>query len=98
MRRWRDASSLRRELFDGVIQIENGRIEEISERAERPADSGPVDYDFGERLVVPGFIDVHMHGLAYWLAFSAENIVAIARKQVEFGTTGISSDGRVAFG
>ena len=76
------------ELFDGVIQIENGRIGEIAERTGKPGDWGPLDWDFGDRLIVPGFIDVHMHGLAHWLAFTAEDVVAIARKQVEFGTTG----------
>jgi len=76
------------ELFDGVLQIKDGRVEEIAERTDESADWGPVDYDFGERLIVPGFIDVHMHGLAHWLAFAAEDLVAIAQKQVEFGTTG----------
>ena len=61
------------ELFDGVIRIENGRIEEIVERTDGNADRDPPDdWDFGNALIVPGFIDVHMHGLAHWLALAGD--------------------------
>lgn len=88
------------EVFDGVLRVREGRIEEIGERR-----GSPVDYDFGEHFVVPGFIDVHSHGLAHWLAVSVDDIARIARKQVEFGTTGflptaasLSVEGYVDFG
>jgi N-acetylglucosamine-6-phosphate deacetylase len=48
-----------RELADGFVVLDGGRITEVGSgpRAFR----GPVS-DLGDRLIVPGFIDLHVHG------------------------------------
>lgn len=43
---------------EGYINIENGKIKEILE------DIDDEFIDYGEKIIVPGFIDVHVHGWA----------------------------------
>lgn len=40
-----------------VIELENGKIKDIL-----PYGSKPVDEDYGDRRIVPGFLDIHCHG------------------------------------
>lgn len=40
-----------------AVRLEGGKIAEIS-----PYGSGPVDVDYGDKRVVPGFMDIHCHG------------------------------------
>ncbi len=49
-------------LTGGSLVVEGGRIVEILPHA-LPADGGGRVEDISGRLVVPGFIDVHVHGL-----------------------------------
>jgi len=74
----------RTEVFCGSVLIENGRIVDIGAGL---TNRGGV-YDFGESLVVPGFIDVHMHGLGEFGVFSMAELTEVARMETEFGTTG----------
>jgi len=46
----------------GTLVIDSGRIVEISDR-QRPSDARAERHDLRGRLVVPGFIDVHVHGV-----------------------------------
>lgn len=41
----------------GLIELENEKIKQIL-----PYNSDVVDYDYGERMIIPGMIDVHCHG------------------------------------
>ncbi|MBN2024984.1 MAG: amidohydrolase family protein [Pirellulales bacterium] len=71
------------EILDGIVVLRDGRIERVA-----PSDGSSVDHDFGDALVVPGFIDVHMHGLGEHVALDVDDLLAVARLQVRFGTTG----------
>lgn len=40
-----------------IIATENGKITDIL-----PYGSKPVDVDYGDKRIVPGFLDIHCHG------------------------------------
>ncbi|NIO85056.1 MAG: N-acetylglucosamine-6-phosphate deacetylase [Candidatus Aminicenantes bacterium] len=48
-----------KKIKNGVITVENGIITEIRKRENEKISS-----DFSESIIVPGFIDVHIHGIA----------------------------------
>jgi N-acetylglucosamine-6-phosphate deacetylase len=50
------------QLADSVILTENGRITAIGHRDEVKIPSGAMDYVAAGMTVVPGFVDVHIHG------------------------------------
>src|SRR6202453_712222 len=50
------------ELLDAVILVEGGRITAIGHRDEVKIPEGAVDYVASGMTVVPGFVDVHVHG------------------------------------
>ena len=50
------------ELLDSVILVEGGRITAIGHRDEVKIPEGAVDYVASGMTVVPGFVDVHIHG------------------------------------
>jgi N-acetylglucosamine-6-phosphate deacetylase len=50
------------ELVDGVIIVEGGRITAIGHRDEVKIPEGATDYVASGMTVVPGFVDVHIHG------------------------------------
>ena len=67
----------------GTLEIENGRIARIV-LGQRPV----TDYSFQDHLIVPGFIDTHIHGLGHHGIFEIDDLLAISRMQVRYGTTG----------
>jgi N-acetylglucosamine-6-phosphate deacetylase len=73
-----------------LLEVENGRITKISSRAaaETPANSAVVD--FGNAVLVPGFVDIHMHGGAgvdVMLA-SVTDLTRLGEFLVKHGVTG----------
>lgn len=40
-----------------IVATENGKITDIL-----PYGSKPVDVDYGDKRIVPGFLDIHCHG------------------------------------
>ena len=44
-------------LVPAIIEMHNGKITEIL-----PYESKPVDVDYGDKRIVPGFLDIHCHG------------------------------------
>jgi N-acetylglucosamine-6-phosphate deacetylase len=50
------------QLADSVILTEHGRITAIGHRDEVKIPSGAIDYVAAGMTVVPGFVDVHIHG------------------------------------
>jgi N-acetylglucosamine-6-phosphate deacetylase len=50
------------ELSDAIIVVEGSKIAAIGHRDEIRVPSGAVDYVAGGMTVVPGFVDVHIHG------------------------------------
>jgi len=68
---------------DAVVVLRDGRIEQVA-----PADGSAADYDFRDALIVPGFIDVHLHGLGAWGTFGSDELLGMAGMQIRFGTPG----------
>src|ERR1700723_1450146 len=50
------------ELLNNVIVVEGGRITGIGHRDEVHIPPGAIDYVAAGMTVVPGFVDVHIHG------------------------------------
>jgi N-acetylglucosamine-6-phosphate deacetylase len=50
------------ELTDTVILVEDGRITALGHRDEVTVPEGAVDYVASGMTIVPGFVDVHIHG------------------------------------
>lgn len=75
-----------RVLEPGTVVIEGGRIVEV--RAGR-APSGQGVVDVSGQVLVPGFIDVHVHGVEGQDTLTTANAVAeIARRLPRYGVTG----------
>ena len=75
-----------RVLDPGIVVVEAGRIVEV-----RPgqAPAGPGVIDVRARVLVPGFIDVHVHGVEGQDTLTTANAVAeIARRLPRYGVTG----------
>ena len=45
------------QFFAAAIEMENGKIVSVL-----PYKSKPADVDYGDKRIVPGFLDVHCHG------------------------------------
>ncbi len=87
-------------IVDGSLEVDEGRIARIE-----PGATGPAEHDFDACLILPGFIDVHMHGLGGHDTLETEDLVGIAGMQPRFGTTGflpaaasLSTERYLAFG
>lgn len=68
----------------GSVFIESGRITDIKP-TDDPSDA---DYNYSTAFIVPGFIDVHMHGQGDYGIFDVEDLLGIAKNQLQFGTIG----------
>src|SRR5208283_2295129 len=72
-----------------LLLVEQGRILEISARSSRPVPTGVSVSDFGEGVMVPGYIDLHIHGSAGYdvMDDTAEALPAIERLLARHGVT-----------
>src|SRR5271156_6898511 len=79
------------ELLNSVIVVEGGRITAIGNRDEVHIPPGVRDYVASEMTVVPGFVDVHIHGAGGHdvMEGTAEALDAITSTVARFGTTSI---------
>ena len=70
--------------IDAQIEVEDGKIANIY-----PYETKPVDKDYGDKRIVPGFIDVHTHGAVGVdvNAATAEDYEKICRFAAGNGTT-----------
>ena len=50
------------EIQDALVVVEDGKISEVSSRAEMAVHSAAEVVDLGESVLTPGFFDIHMHG------------------------------------
>src|SRR6478736_9072574 len=50
------------EITNPLLVIEDGHITEISSRASQASPANGSFVDFGDAALVPGFLDIHMHG------------------------------------
>src|SRR5271163_5207408 len=79
------------ELLVTVIIVEGGRITAIGHRDEVKIPEGATDYVASGMTVVPGFIDVHIHGAGGHDVMEAtpEALRAVTRTVAARGTTSI---------
>ena len=65
------------------ILVDDGRITEVT---DTPSGSGKV-FDFGNSLVLPGFIDMHTHGIGKYGMLTVDDLVGSAKMEPSFGVT-----------
>jgi N-acetylglucosamine-6-phosphate deacetylase len=72
----------------GTLTLEHGVIVDIA-AGSRPASDGVTHVDLTGHLIVPGFIDVHVHGLeGHDTLTGEEGIDAMSRRLPRYGVTG----------
>jgi N-acetylglucosamine-6-phosphate deacetylase len=79
------------QLADSVILTENGRITAIGHRDEVKIPSGAIDYVAAGMTVVPGFVDVHIHGAGGHdvMEATSDALDCITSTVARYGTTSI---------
>jgi N-acetylglucosamine-6-phosphate deacetylase len=77
------------ELLDAGILIRDGEIEAIGPRSGMSLPAGAAEIRAGDKIAVPGFVDVHVHGAGGHdvMEGSTEGIAAMARTLARHGTT-----------
>jgi N-acetylglucosamine-6-phosphate deacetylase len=77
------------EILDSVMTVEDGRITGISHRDEAHIPPGATDYVASGMTVIPGFVDVHIHGAGGRDVMEAtpEALDKITATVARFGTT-----------
>jgi len=50
------------EILNPLLVVEDGRIVEVTARTGKEAPSNAALVDFGDAVLAPGFLDIHMHG------------------------------------
>jgi N-acetylglucosamine-6-phosphate deacetylase len=76
-----------RVLSPGSIVIEGDRIVEVTAGA-RPRRDGVAHFDYSGHVIVPGFIDVHVHGVEGFDTLASDDAVEqMARRLLRFGVT-----------
>src|SRR6185437_5578641 len=79
------------ELNDAVIVVEDGRVAAIGHRDEVTVPAGAVDYVATGMTVVPGFVDIHIHGAGGHdvMEGNARALDKITSTVARYGTTSI---------
>ncbi len=72
-----------------LVLVDEGRILEISPRSSRPVPAGVSLFDFGDGVIAPGYIDLHIHGSAGYdvMDDAAEALAAIEQLLARYGVT-----------
>jgi N-acetylglucosamine-6-phosphate deacetylase len=70
-------------VVSGAIVVEHGRIARVGTSS---CTSDQVS-DYSSNLIVPGFIDIHLHGIGPYTMFGEDDIVGAAKQQLKYGTT-----------
>lgn len=80
-----------KEIRDAAVVIEDGRITSIAPRAEIAAPAGSKEISARDATLVPGFVDVHVHGAGGYDVMSSteESLSTIASTVARHGTTSL---------
>jgi len=72
-----------------LVLVEQGRVLEISPRRDRPVPAGVSVSDFGDGVMAPGYVDIHIHGSAGYdvMDSAAEALPAIEHLLARHGVT-----------
>ena len=78
------------EITNPLLVIEDGLIAEISSRASQSSPSNATFVDFGDAVLVPGFLDIHLHGGAGLdvMRASAAELPRLGQFLISHGVTG----------
>ena len=72
-----------------LVLVEHGRVLEISARNSKQVPVGIPTSDFGDRVMAPGYVDLHIHGSAGYdvMDYTAEALPAIEQLLARHGVT-----------
>jgi N-acetylglucosamine-6-phosphate deacetylase len=77
-----------REIQRGAVLIENKKILWAGPEGGLPATIEAKTIDLGEKIIAPGFVDIHLHGFGGRMTFgSQEDLLTIASSLAKYGTT-----------
>ncbi len=79
------------EILDSVIVVEDGKITQMGHRDEVRIPADAEHFAAGDRIVIPGFVDVHIHGAGGHdvMEGTAEAIAKVASTVARRGTTSL---------
>jgi len=79
------------EIIDAAVVIEDGIITAVGRREEIIAPKGAKDHDARIHILVPGFVDVHIHGAGAHdvMEATSEALGIVARTVARHGTTSL---------
>jgi N-acetylglucosamine-6-phosphate deacetylase len=79
------------EILDSVIVVEDGKITQIGHRDEVRIPEDAEHFPAGDKFVIPGFVDVHIHGAGGHdvMEGTAEAIAKVAATVARRGTTSL---------
>lgn len=72
------------QVFDGFLEIEDGKIKALRQNCEEPY------ADYSDAVILPGFIDIHVHGWAtgsFWFEKTPESVSEMCRTLPFAGVT-----------
>src|SRR5258708_2286919 len=74
---------------DAVVLVEDGVVSQAGSRATVEIPRGVRTVDFGENILAPGYVDIHIHGAAGFdvMRASGEELAAIERLLADHGVT-----------
>ena len=78
------------EIQNALVTVEDGRITEISSRSQTPAPPATPLVDFGDTILAPAFLDIHMHGGAGvdLMRFEPADLPRLGKFLARHGVTG----------
>ena len=77
-----------RTIHDGVVVYADGKIQAVGAQKTTPIPEGAEVVDYGDNVISPGFIDIHIHGYKGLRANSSlENTMGLAEFITQGGTT-----------
>ncbi|MFA6100927.1 MAG: amidohydrolase family protein [Victivallaceae bacterium] len=70
-------------IVNGAVVVKHGRIAGVESDTSSYRDV----FDYGLNLIVPGFIDIHLHGIGPYIMFGVDDMTGAAKLQLQYGTT-----------
>ncbi len=77
------------ETIDGCVVVKDGRVRQVCTQAP----DGVRVIDYGHKWIVPGFIDLHTHGIGPYEPKDEQGLAGMAQRAIRYGTTGLLPTG-----
>lgn len=79
------------EIEHAVVVIEDGKIAALGSREEIAVPPGAREYDAGDHTLIPGFVDIHIHGAGARDVMEAtpEALATVSKTAARHGTTSL---------